>query len=299
METEDYKYPHDRPKCLDLETLWRSRLDSLTGTIAAGETDYKEIASLASHIGADYHGRFLIELFQNAEDQALKAGLLATTVLVVRTKDSVAVFNYGEPFDEEGVRSITSAGISFKDPRVTIGNKGIGFKAVFQITDQPEIYSAADMDPGLMGGLDACFCMKKSPFDDLDFEKRLYSLVKAIIADDPVRSVKLAKIYNDSNPSSFVMNEARLAAPFKFPLPLGDDDLIRRLNDLNVDEKMIQGMTTMIFMPLIEGEGTQEVVDKAIDELAVIQQAGVTILFLKGIARVKVLEFRDVVEYVE
>lgn len=291
METESYKYSHDSSKCLDLETLWRSRLESLIGTIAAGETDYKEIASLALHIGADYHGRFLIELFQNAEDQALKAGLMATTVLVVRSKNSIAVFNYGEPFDEEGVRSITSAGISFKDPRVTIGNKGIGFKAVFQITDQPEIYSAADMETGLMGGLDACFCMKKSPFDDLDFERHIHTLVEGIIADDPIRSEKLTKIHNDSNPSSFVMNEARLAAPFKFPLPIGNDEFLRRLNDLKVDKRMIKGMTTMIFMPLIEGERTQEVVDKAIDELVVSQQGGVTILFLKGIARIKVLDY--------
>ena len=51
-----------------IESLWRIQIKSIRDQILSGARDYLEVANLAEHIGADYHGRFLIELIQNAED---------------------------------------------------------------------------------------------------------------------------------------------------------------------------------------------------------------------------------------
>ena len=92
---------------MNFEALWQQRLKSILEQIATGETDYEEVANLAEHIGADYHGRFLVELLQNAEDQTTKARRSDGLAIVVRTETHVGVLNQGLPFDDKGIRSIT------------------------------------------------------------------------------------------------------------------------------------------------------------------------------------------------
>ena len=67
----------------DVDSVWHSTLHPLCGRKCV--THYTLVnrspqALLtarypAEHIGADYHGRFLVELLQNAEDQTTKAGI--------------------------------------------------------------------------------------------------------------------------------------------------------------------------------------------------------------------------------
>ena len=135
---------------MDVKALWKNRVSVVLHVAAAGETDYRELANLAAHIGADYHGRFLIELVQNAEDQAVASGLKGSVLVIVRTENLIAVANQGLPFTEQGLREITSVGISSKDPTVAIGNKGVGFKSVFQVTAAPELYSSSGGQPGIL-----------------------------------------------------------------------------------------------------------------------------------------------------
>lgn len=130
-----------------LEALWKNRLATLLTNLAKGLREHEEVASLAGHIGADYAGRFLIELLQNANDQALLGGAKHSTIVIVRTPDAVVVTNEGASFDEPGLLAITSLGVSPKNADVTIGNKGVGFKAVFQVTEAPEVFSAPPSAP--------------------------------------------------------------------------------------------------------------------------------------------------------
>src|SRR3972149_1797441 len=58
-----------------LTDLWRRRLDTLASGIANDDLYYLQIANAAEHIGAEHQGRFLIELIQNANDQAVRQGL--------------------------------------------------------------------------------------------------------------------------------------------------------------------------------------------------------------------------------
>ncbi|MEV0287211.1 DEAD/DEAH box helicase family protein [Kribbella sp. NPDC050820] len=84
-----------------------------------------------------YATRQLEELLQNASDAARRGG---SRVEVLLTKDTLYVGNDGEPFNEEGVRSVMASDISTKDDQ-KIGKFGIGFKSVLAISDSPKVFS--------------------------------------------------------------------------------------------------------------------------------------------------------------
>ena len=85
---------------------------------------------------------FVYELVQNADDNK------SLCLELQLGKDGLLVWNDGDQFSEEDVRSICSIGLSNKD-LTQIGTFGIGFKAVYNYTDLPEIYSS-----------DECFCIR-------------------------------------------------------------------------------------------------------------------------------------------
>lgn len=98
-------------------------LDSLTGAIDRLEKAFPR------------YGSFLMEFVQNADDamsHSLKIEILQNTI---------KIFNDGLPFYEKDVKSICKVGRSSKTPKDYIGYLGVGFKAVFIISECPEIYS--------------------------------------------------------------------------------------------------------------------------------------------------------------
>ena len=79
---------------------------------------------------------FIYELLQNAEDAR------ATRIDFSLYEDRLEVVHNGRDFSLEDIHAITSVGQSLKDSDdTTIGQFGIGFKAVFAYTDTPEIMS--------------------------------------------------------------------------------------------------------------------------------------------------------------
>jgi hypothetical protein len=96
----------------------------------------------------EYWGRFLIELLQNARD-AWIAGASGGQDGILRirlTKDlALVVCNEGESLTPEVVlQSISKFGESPKPYGSAIGHKGIGFKAVLELTRVPRLYSRRD-----------------------------------------------------------------------------------------------------------------------------------------------------------
>lgn len=94
-------------------------------------------------VAGDTAGRPLIELLQNADD-AIHLDLSAKrkAVRIVLTEDHLFITNDGAPFSPEGVEAICNLDRSPKrDRRITIGNKGIGFKSILAWTKEPSIYS--------------------------------------------------------------------------------------------------------------------------------------------------------------
>ena len=274
---------------MNFEALWRRRLRSILGQITEGETDYEEVANLAEHIGADYHGRFLIELLQNAEDQTTKAGITDGLAIVVRTNALVAVLNQGSPFDDKGMRSITSAGISPKKAEESIGNKGVGFKAVFQVSAAPEIFSAED-DAKLMAAERKAFRMEHAPFEGGPFRKRMKTMASEMLSQDPNLQARLKSRIGPGESWPKVLEHLKLAAPFKFPQPLGNGHFEMRCKMLSIPNRLFDRMSTLVILPLIEGNETFHVVEQALDALVDEDVPGSTLLFLRGISRLRIYD---------
>uniref|UniRef100_A0A8C7R4M3 Wu:fj29h11 n=1 Tax=Oncorhynchus mykiss TaxID=8022 RepID=A0A8C7R4M3_ONCMY len=87
---------------------------------------------------------FVLELIQNADDNSYptEGGPVPALAFVVE-KDCVTVLNNETGFQEKNIRAICDVGRSTKGKHKYgyIGQKGIGFKSVFKVTDCPEIHS--------------------------------------------------------------------------------------------------------------------------------------------------------------
>lgn len=137
-----------------IEWLARRKIAGFTGTIDENGQYLSEIyagsASMSDSITADYHGRFLIELIQNANDVHPDDRLDGEIEVVFDQRDGDAgtlyVANRGAPFSERNVRALCDMGLSSKPPGESIGNKGLGFRSVNHITDAPRVFSQM---PGL------------------------------------------------------------------------------------------------------------------------------------------------------
>ena len=87
-----------------------------------------------------YSGRYPFELLQNANDAARETGTSGRASFVL-TETALLVADNGSGFGERQVKAICSLGRSSKGPGTSIGHKGLGFKSVGEITDQPQIIS--------------------------------------------------------------------------------------------------------------------------------------------------------------
>lgn len=85
-----------------------------------------------------YQGRFLFELIQNVRD-ANKISNVLGNVYINLDDDVLTVANSGSPFNEQGINSITMIGDSTKESLDFIRHKGIGFKSIYEISDNPEV----------------------------------------------------------------------------------------------------------------------------------------------------------------
>lgn len=124
------------------------------------------IVRLTGQIERDYAGRFLIELIQNAYD-AHDAGASGKIQILLDPAEgangTLYVANTGNPFDYADVQAISELAQSTKDPDKGIGNKGVGFKSVFVVSDGPEVYS---MGRGHHQGVFDGFCFRFAGEDD-------------------------------------------------------------------------------------------------------------------------------------
>ncbi|XP_068634476.1 protein NO VEIN [Aristolochia californica] len=85
---------------------------------------------------------FLLELVQNADDNVYPQSVDPTLVFILQA-DSIVVLNNEQGFSCQNIRALCDVGNSTKKGSGTgyIGQKGIGFKSVFRVTDAPEIHS--------------------------------------------------------------------------------------------------------------------------------------------------------------
>ncbi|KAL5208998.1 hypothetical protein ABZP36_004621 [Zizania latifolia] len=94
----------------------------------------QELYSQDSHL--------LLELVQNADDNTYIEDVEPTLAFILQ-ENGIVVLNNESGFSAENIRALCDIGNSTKkgSNQGYIGNKGIGFKSVFRITDAPEIHS--------------------------------------------------------------------------------------------------------------------------------------------------------------
>jgi len=101
--------------------------------------------NVADIVAGEYHGRFLIELIQNARDAFLERSPGATDGVVrvrLTREPALVVANQGAPLPTKVLlQSIGRFGLGTKTKGLSIGHKGIGFKSVLELSLTPEIYS--------------------------------------------------------------------------------------------------------------------------------------------------------------
>jgi hypothetical protein len=104
------------------------------------------IGRLTEKVSAELYSEtnhFVLELVQNADDNSY--GPKINPSLSIQISPSQLVVSNNEiGFSEENVRALCNAGDSSKKKNsgfIGIGEKGIGFKSVFAVTDKPEIHS--------------------------------------------------------------------------------------------------------------------------------------------------------------
>lgn len=103
------------------------KYQSLLGTVA------EDLNSDKSH--------FILELVQNADDNKYAKGVDPSLSFIVE-RQRLIVVNNEAGFLPEHVAALCSAGESSKKNKTGyIGEKGIGFKSVFKVTDAPEVHS--------------------------------------------------------------------------------------------------------------------------------------------------------------
>ncbi|CAI0380265.1 unnamed protein product [Linum tenue] len=85
---------------------------------------------------------FLLELVQNADDNTYPDNMEPTLVFILQ-ESGIVVLNNECGFSAQNIRALCDVGNSTKKVSGAgyIGQKGIGFKSVFRVTDAPEIHS--------------------------------------------------------------------------------------------------------------------------------------------------------------
>ncbi|XP_047232938.1 protein NO VEIN isoform X2 [Girardinichthys multiradiatus] len=116
---------------------------------------------------------FVLELIQNADDNSYpsEGGVIPALAFVVE-RDCITVLNNEMGFQERNIRAICDVGRSTKGKHTLgyIGQKGIGFKSVFKVTDCPEIHSNGfhlrfDKNCGPMGYILPHWAEEERPLD--------------------------------------------------------------------------------------------------------------------------------------
>ncbi len=127
---------------------WIERFRNTTLKTYENEPDrIREDFASELRVSDDYKGRALLELLQNADDaqqpeSEVTASIGGHEVVFILTRKAFYCANGGYTMTRQGLNSICRLSHSPKDrSKLTIGEKGLGFKSVLSFSKSPEIHS--------------------------------------------------------------------------------------------------------------------------------------------------------------
>lgn len=161
----------------------------------------ESLKSISEDTAQEYEGRALFELLQNGYDALGEGGHgRVRIVLDCRAGEygTLYVANEGKPFAESNFKAITEFGLSDKGAGEGIGNKGLGFRSVLQLTDWPEIYSKGISESTHFTG----YCFRFATPDD----------VKELVTDPDLAREVAEKVPALALPVPAEVSDARVRA---------------------------------------------------------------------------------------
>jgi hypothetical protein len=262
-----------------------SKIRTFLYELAEGTTNYKSLHSLTEQVEHQYHGRFLVELIQNAHDalldtEAAPNGSSRIEIILMPNEDehgTLYVANDGRPFSLSNFTSLSQLGQSDKDPQESIGNKGIGFRSVLEITNSPEIYSRLSAESPSFDG----FCFAFSPAVIAQLTPPIVALFRGEdsvhspfgglpLVDWDDRLLRKFRLSLQQRGESWLAQEVRYLSPYLLPFPVSPSAANQPLEDL---EK--RGFATVIRFPL-KGPTARRLVQEKLEGME-----ASTILFLE------------------
>jgi hypothetical protein len=194
----------------------------------------------------DYEGREILELLQNANDQAAGLGLRGR-VLIDLSTERLIVANTGLAFSVGGVASLQTSHFSPKRRRQAqlIGNKGLGFRSILNWSKTPIILS---------GSLSLAYCMNH---------------LKSKLKELTDTSQEIARLIHGEQ-----QNDGTVFLPLlPFPLYSANGDLAERLTENRArktfdrcEELLLDGYDTVIGMPF-DAPDASEKVSEQLDQI--------------------------------
>ena len=256
----------------------RTFLDEL----ANGTSNYKSLHNLTEQVEHQYHGRFLIELLQNAHDALFDVENQKTNMdksedqgrIEIEITDeppfgALYVANDGSPFTEPNFDSLSRFGQSDKDPEKHIGNKGIGFRSVLEITRKPEIFSRKEKMSESFNG----FKFRFNPSIIHSFHKPIQALLNG--NDNPNIDLGCPSPLVDWGKNrlrtfrerslglgfKWVASELKFLSPYLLPEPMNDQDKTSRVRHFES-----KNFATVIRIPF-SSEKAKDLALEKVDEL--------------------------------
>ncbi len=129
-----------------IEEQTRGQVRTFLDELRNGTTNYRTVASLGDQVAQEYRGRAVLELLQNAHDVLGgndDPGQVSFVLNSSGEQPELLIANSGRPFRHEDFSGICELAQSPKDPNESVGNKGLGFRSVLELTTCPEVWSTA------------------------------------------------------------------------------------------------------------------------------------------------------------
>lgn len=277
------------PEIAPAASAWQEIIDKTLGEvrtfideISNNTANYRTIHSLTEQINHQYHGRFVIELLQNAHDALLAESraqprrILFRVIRDVHPHGVLLVANDGRPFRRENFLALARLGQSSKDFRDSVGNKGLGFRSVLEVCSAPEIYSRSARDSDGFDG----YCFRFDPSGMSSLSALLRDLAAG--ADEvvwhlengeqhPLRELRARRFREECQRRALdPAEEFKLLSPYLLPLP-------QEPTDPHVLSCAREGYSTVVRLPFNEASGLKTAEDRLAELTAD------TLIFLTGV----------------
>lgn len=271
-----------------------ARVSELTGAkvriflaeVAEGVTNYRSLHNLTQQVEHQYHGRFLIELIQNAHDAfgAVPTSEKRNRIEVVLDRGdaehgALLVANDGAPFSTSNFERLSQLGQSDKDPQKSIGNKGIGFRSVLEIAERPEVYSRSSESSAGFDGY--CFAFRPEvvqslvdPMVELARQESvpLWEITGCPLVDWSADMLAKFRRRIDAKGNEWLVGETKYLSPYLLPVPL------RSIDSAAAKALEERGFSTVIRLPL-KAKELQSYVLEQMEQLS-----ASTVLFLDKVS---------------